>query len=96
MAEGGLLRLLTGDELGYVRCVQACGAEASQLSAASVVARWGDGARARGVERLCVTDGEDWSVRSLLAGAARGERQRDAAVGGSPTWVRLHAPLSQR
>jgi hypothetical protein len=70
MADAGpLLRLFSGDELGYVRCAQAAGPDAASLAGLSVVSRWGDGQRARGVERLTLTDGDDARVRGLLAGA---------------------------
>jgi len=70
MDEGPSLRLLCGDELGYVRTVQA--ATAQRLSAASVVARWGDGRRANGVSRLALSDGGEEAECCLLAGAAAG------------------------
>ena len=71
MDEGPSLRLLCGDELGYVRTVQA--ATAQRLSAASVVSRWGDGRRANGVSRLALSDGGEEAECCLLAGAAAGK-----------------------
>jgi hypothetical protein len=69
-AEGAaLLRLVASDELGYVRTAQAAGSDAASLASMCVVSRWGDGTRTRGVERLTLSDGDDESVRGLLAGA---------------------------
>ena len=67
MASSPVVRLVCSDELGYVRTLQA--PDAQSIGAASVVARWGDGQRARGVERLALSDGGE-EVASLLAGAA--------------------------
>jgi hypothetical protein len=79
-----LLRLLAADELGYVRCAQAAGPDAASLAAAQVVARWGDGVRTRGVERLALADGDgDADAQGLLAGARADARlQRPAAAAG--------------
>lgn len=70
-ASGGpVLRVIAADELGYVRCGQAAGPDTAALAAMQLVARWGDGARARGVERMALTDGDDESLQALLAGAS--------------------------
>ena len=71
MAAAPVLRVIAADELGYVRCAQAAGPDTASLAAMQLVARWGDGARARGVERMALTDGDDESLHALLAGAWR-------------------------
>ncbi|GAQ80659.1 hypothetical protein KFL_000590120 [Klebsormidium nitens] len=46
------IRLITADELGYVKVVESRGQNAGPPE---VVARWGDGGRGKGVERMQVT-----------------------------------------
>jgi hypothetical protein len=97
-AEGAaLLRLVASDELGYVRAAQAAGADAASLASMCVVSRWGDGTRTRGVERLTLSDGDDESVRGLLAGACAPRvwrRRRARRAAHSRRWLR--AALSVR
>jgi hypothetical protein len=77
---GPVLRVFASDELGYVRCAQAAGPDTASVAAMQLVARWGDGTRSRGVERMALTDGDDESVESLLAGALR----RDWSAAATP------------
>jgi hypothetical protein len=59
-----MLRLVSGDELGFVRVLQQAAAEAPLQQ----VARWGEASRARGVERLALAEGDHVGASSLLAG----------------------------
>ena len=88
------LRVIAADELGYVRCAQAAGPDTASLAAMQLVARWGDGARARGVERMALTDGDDESLQALLAGASRrgSSAERAAATSGAPRARERAAP----
>lgn len=60
-----MLRLVSADELGFVRVLQQATAEAPLQQ----VARWGEASRARGVERLALAEGGDAGASSLLVGA---------------------------
>ena len=85
---GPVLRVFAADELGYVRCAQAAGPDTASVAAMQLVARWGDGTRSRGVERMALTDGNDESVESLLAGASRRDGRAAAAPAAQPAYVR--------
>jgi hypothetical protein len=66
---GGTVRVLVGDELGYTRCVQS---STDNSIAFSVVARWGEGTRATGVERLSIAHGAaEGHVSNWVAGACQ-------------------------
>jgi hypothetical protein len=62
------VRIVVGDELGYTRYAQSADGTATAFS---VVARWGQGARAAGVERLSTAHGNDEEPSSWVAGACR-------------------------
>ena len=68
MVKHDSVRIVVGDELGYTRCAQSAD---STATAFSVVARWGQGARAAGVERLSTAHGNDEDPSSWVAGASR-------------------------
>ena len=90
---GPVLRVIAADELGYVRCAQAAGPDTASLAAMQLVARWGDGARARGVERMALTDGDDESLHALLAGAWR---SGNGATRAAASHVATRASLARR
>lgn len=68
MAVMAAVRLVAGDELGYVRAMQA---STSSLSSLQMVARWGDGTRNAGVTHMSFSSSDGSSPASPLLAVAR-------------------------
>ena len=80
-----IVRIVVGDELGYTRCAQSAD---STATAFPVVARWGEGARAAGVERMSTAHGNDEEPSSWVAGACPASSPSSAAAASTSALLR--------